>query len=117
MQHVEATAHHAVFAPQHTQRLCQLATGGDVGSIVFEVPASAAQIIASMDPTTFYLVLIKENWNLAALAPLTPEDVKSGALLPGEDPTKLTPYGPKGAPNPALTTTTTAVAPTTTKAN
>ncbi len=90
-----------------------LATSG--GSIVFEVPADAAQIIASMDATTFYLVLIKENWNLTPLPALTPEAIKTGAPLPGEDPTKLTPYGPRGAN--AASGVTGATAPTTTKAN
>ena len=90
-----------------------LATSG--GSIVFEVPADAAQIIASMDASTFYLVLIKENWNLTPLPALTPEAIKTGAALPGEDPTKLTPYGPRGAN--AASGVTGATAPTTTKAN
>ena len=76
------------------------------GSIVFEVPPDAAQIIASIDPSTLYLTLTKKTYEPTKLAPLDPASVKSGAPLPGEDPAKLTPYsGVSGA------------APTTTKAN
>jgi pilus assembly protein CpaB len=71
-----------------------VATSG--GSIVFEVPAEVAQVIASIDPTTFYLTLIPKSWNLVAMPPLKVDDLKNGAPLPGEDPLKVTPYGPKG---------------------
>ena len=92
-----------------------VATSG--GSIVFEVPADAAQVIASIDPTSFYLTLIPKSWNLTAMPSLKVEDLKNGALLPGEDPNRLTPYGAKGYTNGAVgtasgipTTTTTAKA-------
>lgn len=85
------------------------------GSIVFEVPADVAQVLASIDPADFYLTLIPRSWNLTPLPSLKPEDLRNGALLPGEDPTKITPYGPKGYA-PAAVTATGSV-PTTTKAN
>jgi Flp pilus assembly protein CpaB len=74
-----------------------LATSG--GSIVFEVPADAAQVFASIDPGAFYLTLIPKNWNIEALPPLNAADLEDGALLPGEDPARLTPYGPTGYTN------------------
>ncbi len=87
------------------------------GSIVFEVPADAAQILASLDPGNFYLTLIPRSWNLTALPSLSAADLKNGAVLPGEDPNKLTPYGPKGYTKPGVTGTSAGTAPITTKAN
>jgi Flp pilus assembly protein CpaB len=87
------------------------------GSIVFEVPADAAQVLASLDPGVFYLTLIPRNWNLTALPSLSASDLKNGAVLPGEDPSKLTPYGPKGYTKVGVTGTSAGTAPTTTKAN
>lgn len=103
-----------------------LATSG--GSIVFEVPADAAQVIASIDPAAFYLTLIKGDWIIQPLPALKAEGLKDGQLLPGEDPAKLTPYGPKGFQSGAVGTATgatgttgttgaTGTTPTTTKAN
>ena len=92
-----------------------VATSG--GSIVFEVPADVAQVIASIDPSTFYLTLIPKSWNLAALPSLKPEDLKNGALLPGEDPNKLTPYGAKGYTTGVVGTTRGAPTTSTAKAN
>jgi Flp pilus assembly protein CpaB len=89
-----------------------LATTG--GSIVFEVPADSAQLLASIDPTSLYLTLVKDNWILKPVPALTPEAIKNGAKLPGEDPAKLTPYGPLGYASVASGAT---AAPTTTKAN
>lgn len=91
------------------------------GSIVFEVPASAAQVLASIDPGSFYLTLIPKSWNLKALPPFEAKDLADGALLPGEDPSKLTPYGPKGYVTAGVAGTSApageSTAPTTTKAN
>ena len=88
------------------------------GSIVFEVPPEAAQIIASIDPSTLYLTLIPKSWALTSLPAFKPEAVKNGTVLPGEDPTKITPYGPKGYTTGAIGATSGATAPTTTaKAN
>jgi Flp pilus assembly protein CpaB len=90
------------------------------GSIVFEVPASAAQVLASVDPGNFYLTLIPKSWNLRALPPFEAKDLADGALLPGEDPTKLTPYGPKGYVAAGVSGTSAPAGestPTTTKAN
>lgn len=91
-----------------------VATSG--GSIVFEVPSDAAQVIASIDPGAFYLTLIPKSWNLTPLAPLKAEDLKNGTLLPGEDPNRLTPYGAKGYTTGAVGTVSGATASTTTAA-
>lgn len=97
-----------------------VATSG--GSIVFEVPSDAAQLIASIDPGAFYLTLIPKSWNLTPLPALKAEDLKNGTLLPGEDPNRLTPYGAKGYTTGAVgaatgaTGATTTVPTTTTKA-
>jgi Flp pilus assembly protein CpaB len=69
-----------------------VATSG--GSIVFEVPADAAQKLASVDPSSLYLTLIPETWKPTPLGTLQPQDI--AGLLPGEDGAKLTPYGPAG---------------------
>jgi Flp pilus assembly protein CpaB len=68
------------------------ATSG--GSIVFEVPWQAAQRLASVDPGSLYLTLIPETWKPTALAPIDAAELKG--LLPGEDASRLTPYGPAG---------------------
>ena len=72
----------------------------------------------SIDPSTFYLTLIPKSWALTSLPAFKPETVKNGAVLPGEDPARLTPYGPKGYTTGAVGTTSGATAPpTTAKAN
>jgi hypothetical protein len=64
------------------------------GLITLELPPQAAQLVASLDPGTFYLTLLPQKYAPTALPPLDPFP----ALLPGEDPTQLTPYGPTGFP-------------------
>ncbi len=56
------------------------------------MPAAAAQLIASIAPEQLYLTLLPANYAPEALPKLDPFP----ALLPGEDPTQLTPYGPQG---------------------
>jgi hypothetical protein len=46
---------------------------------------------------------------LRALPSLKAEDLRNGALLPGEDPTRLTPYGAKGFTSGIATAPTTTV--------
>jgi len=62
------------------------------GLITLEVPATAAQLIASVNPESIYLTLLPQDYKPEALPKLDPFP----ALLPGEDPTQLTPYGPQG---------------------
>jgi hypothetical protein len=64
------------------------------GLITLQVPAAAAQIIASIAPEELYLTLAPPDYAATALPKLDPYP----AVLPGEDPTQLTPYGPQGMP-------------------
>jgi pilus assembly protein CpaB len=66
------------------------ATGS--GLITFAVPADAAQRIASVSAAGVYLTLVPKDYQPEAIPPLDP------AVLPGEDPALLTPYGPEGRP-------------------
>jgi hypothetical protein len=72
----------------------QPAAGGNAGLITLELPPQAAQLIASLDPTNFYLTLLPQKYTPTALPPLDPFPT----LLPGEDSAQLTPYGPSGFP-------------------
>jgi Flp pilus assembly protein CpaB len=62
------------------------------GLITLIVPTRAAQYIASVEPSQFYLTLVPRDY---VPVPMTPIDPNHDAL-PGEDPTVLTPYGPEG---------------------
>ena len=64
------------------------------GLITLEVTPQAAQLISSIDPGAFYLTLLPQKYTPTALPQLDPFP----ALLPGEDATQLTPYGPTGFP-------------------
>lgn len=61
------------------------------GLLTFSVPAEAAQRIASVDPSGFYLTLVPRDYVPTPLPPLDPSDA-----IPGEDADQLTPYGPEG---------------------
>jgi Flp pilus assembly protein CpaB len=64
----------------------------NTGLITIEVPPAAALLIASIAPEELYLTLLPQNYVPEALPRLDPLT----AVLPGEDATKLTPYGPQG---------------------
>jgi hypothetical protein len=66
----------------------------NTGLITLEVTPQAAQLIASVAPEEFYLTLLPSNYKPAPLPKLDPFP----AVLPGEDATQLTPYGPNGFP-------------------
>lgn len=70
-----------------------VASGISSGLITFAVPAEAAQRIASVAGSDFYLTLVPKDYQPTPLPPL---DV--GAPLPGESPGQVTPYGPDGRP-------------------
>jgi Flp pilus assembly protein CpaB len=70
-------------------------TSVNTGLITFEVPAPAAQLIASVSPESIYLTLVSPSY---APEPL-PDLAAAMPLLPGEDPAQLTPYGPSGIQN------------------
>ncbi len=61
------------------------------GLITLAVTPEAAQIILSVDHATLYLSLLPADYQPRPLPPLTEDP-----LLPGENPEKLTPYGPTG---------------------
>jgi Flp pilus assembly protein CpaB len=67
-------------------------TAANTGLITLEVPAKAAQLIASVDPTGIYLTLLPAQYTPEAL----PKVDAFPSVLPGEDPNQLTPYGPAG---------------------
>lgn len=64
----------------------------NAGMITLILPADAAQYIASIEPGRFYLALVAPDY-----VPAPIENIDPQAPIPGEDPTKLTPYGPDGA--------------------
>jgi len=67
-------------------------SASNAGLITLEVPAKAAQLIASVDPSKIYLTLLPAQYTPEAL----PKVDSFPAVLPGEDPNQLTPYGPAG---------------------
>lgn len=64
------------------------------GTIVFFVPAEAAQRILSVSPDRLRLVLRADDAAISAIDPIGAEELVGA--LPGEDGTVLTPYGPSG---------------------
>lgn len=68
-------------------------TAATSGLITFAVPHVAAQQIASVEGSQFYLTLVAKDYQPAALPP-----IDTGAALPGETGSQLTPYGPDGRP-------------------
>ena len=67
-------------------------TSVNTGLITIEVPPSAALLIASIAPEELYLTLLPQNYVAEKLPRLDPLP----QVLPGEDETQLTPYGPQG---------------------
>lgn len=68
------------------------AAPADTGLLTLSVPPAAAQVIASVGPQQWYLSLVPSDYTPSPLPPLDP----SQPLLPGEDASQLTPYGPEG---------------------
>lgn len=68
-------------------------TTASSGLITFAVPQLAAQQIASVEGSQYYLTLVAKDYQPTALPPI---DV--AAALPGETGGELTPYGPDGRP-------------------
>ena len=64
----------------------------NAGLITLEVPVKAAQLLASVDPTSLYLSLLPASYTPEAIPRLD----SFPPVLPGEDPNILTPYGPAG---------------------
>jgi Flp pilus assembly protein CpaB len=68
---------------------------GNAGLLTLELTPQAAQLVSSLDPADFYLTLLPPKYTPQPLPQLDPFP----AVLPGEDATQLTPYGPNGFPN------------------
>lgn len=64
----------------------------NTGLITLQVPPLAAQYIAAVPPDGFYLTLLPEEYTPTPIPPLDP----AITVLPGEDPSQLTPCGPAG---------------------
>ncbi len=62
------------------------------GMITLAVPPDAVQLLLSVDPADLYLSLVPRNYEPIPLPPID----YSVQVLPGEDETRLTPYGPGG---------------------
>jgi pilus assembly protein CpaB len=73
----------------------QAQTQVNSGLITLEVPAKASQLIASISPDKLYLTLLPPDYTPEAL----PQVNANPAVLPGEDASQLTPYGPTGVQN------------------
>ena len=69
-------------------------TSTNAGLLTLEVTPQAAQLLASLNSGDFYLTLLPQTYTPTALPQLDPFP----AVLPGEDATQLTPYGPSGFP-------------------
>lgn len=63
----------------------------DAGLITVIVPTRAAQYLASVDPSAFYLSLVARDYK-----PVPQQIIDFNAALPAEDPSLLTPYGANG---------------------
>jgi len=61
---------------------------GSSGLITFNVPAKAAQYLASFEEKGFYLSLVPKDYQPEKIDPLPPTIDR----LPGEDPAQLCPY-------------------------
>jgi Flp pilus assembly protein CpaB len=64
----------------------------NTGLITLEVPPKAAQLLASIAADRLYLTLLPPDYKATEIGQLDPFP----SILPGEDPTQLTPYGPNG---------------------
>ena len=64
------------------------------GTITFMMPNQAAQLLASLSPSSIYLTLLPDGYQAEALPPLS-LDLLEGPT-PAELPSCLTPWGPDG---------------------
>jgi hypothetical protein len=68
------------------------ATVANSGLLTLSVPNDAAMLIASIPSDQWYLTLLPRNYTPVPVPDFDPIIER----LPGEDPNKLTPYGPNG---------------------
>jgi Flp pilus assembly protein CpaB len=74
-----------------TNAPANVAAANDSGLITVMVPAKGAQYLASVPPENIYLVLVARDYK-----PVAQTKIDLAAVLPGENPAQITPYGPKG---------------------
>ena len=67
------------------------AASGGGGVLTLAVPNDAAQVVASLPEGEVYLTLLPADYAPQPIPAQPPLEV-----LPGEDQTRLTPYGPEG---------------------
>jgi Flp pilus assembly protein CpaB len=88
------------------------------GVIVFLVPPSVAQRLLAASSGTLYMTLPSETWKPVPVEMIPVDEFDKNKPLPGEDATKLTPYGPKGYVDQSTVSSTGSsgsTAPTTTR--
>ena len=91
---------------------------GSGGVIVFLVPPDVAQRLLAAGSGSLYMTLPSETWKPVPIAPIPVEEFEPNTPLPGENATKLTPYGPKGYVDQSTVSSTGSsgsTAPTTTR--
>ena len=91
---------------------------GSAGVIVFLVPPNVAQRLLAAASGSLYMTLPSETWVPVAVGPIPVDEFDKNAPLPAENPSILTPYGPKGYVDQSAvksTTTPATTAPTTTR--
>jgi Flp pilus assembly protein CpaB len=69
---------------------------GQAGIIVFLVPADAAQRLLAAGSGSLYMTLPSETWKPVPVEQIPVDEFDKKTPLPGENATKLTPYGPTG---------------------
>jgi Flp pilus assembly protein CpaB len=77
--------------PQPGETIDAAEVAGQSGLITFAVPPEAVQQILAVGPSNFYLSLVSPEYEPRLIPMFDPYDVP-----PGEDPARLTPYGPEG---------------------
>ena len=93
---------------------------GQAGVIVFLVPPSVAQRLLAASASNLYMTLPSETWKPVPVEMIPVDDFDKKTPLPGEDASRLTPYGPTGYKDQSTVTSTGSsgsgsTAPTTTR--
>jgi len=88
-------------SPGETAAVKTTATGttegpSQAGVIVFLVPPSVAQRLLAASSGTLYMTLPSETWKPVPVEMIPGEEFDKSSKLPGEDASRLTPYGPSG---------------------
>ncbi|MEM7340003.1 MAG: RcpC/CpaB family pilus assembly protein [Actinomycetota bacterium] len=93
-QRAEVLAIDRSLAPDlgETEEEAEGTAGRNGGLITLAVPPEAAQVILSIGVENLYLSLLPRTYEPVELPPLD----YGNTVLPGEDPERLTPYGPDG---------------------